>query len=83
METKAVFLDALGTLVELEPPWISLRDRVPEEIADERLVAALRVEMAFYKEHAHEGRDAESLADLRRRCAELLSSELGVEVSVD
>ena len=21
MKTKAVFLDALGTLVELEPPW--------------------------------------------------------------
>ena len=27
--TRAVFLDALGTLVELEPPWLSLRDRVP------------------------------------------------------
>ena len=35
--TRAVFLDALGTLVELEPPWISLRSRVPAEIADERL----------------------------------------------
>jgi putative hydrolase of the HAD superfamily len=83
VETKAVFLDALGTLVELEPPWLSLRDRIPKEISDERLVAALRVEMAFYKEHAHEGRDAESLADLRVRCAELISSELGVEVGVD
>ena len=29
---RAVFLDALGTLVELEPPWVSLRDRVPAEI---------------------------------------------------
>ena len=30
--TRAVFLDALGTLVELEPPWIPLRDMVPAEI---------------------------------------------------
>jgi putative hydrolase of the HAD superfamily len=78
--TKAVFLDALGTLVELEPPWVLLRERVPAEVDDKTLVGAVRKEMAYYKEHAHEGRDAESLADLRRRCAELLSSELGVEI---
>lgn len=81
--TRAVFLDALGTLVELEPPWISLRDRVPEEVSDERLVAALRAEMAYYREHAQEGRDEASLADLRERCAALVSRELGVEIAVD
>ena len=71
--TRAVFLDALGTLVELEPPWISLRDLVPAEIGDEQLVEALRAEMAYYREHAHEGRDEASLADLRERCAALVS----------
>ncbi len=71
--TEAVFLDALGTLVELEPPWVFLRELVPDEVDDERLVAAVRAEMAYYKEHAHEGRDADSLADLRERCAELLT----------
>jgi putative hydrolase of the HAD superfamily len=81
MTTQAVFLDALGTLVELEPPWVLLRERVPADVSDERLVAAVRAEMAYYKEHAHEGRDAASLAELRDRCAELLSRELGVEVS--
>ena len=80
---RAVFLDALGTLVELEPPWISLRDRVPDELSDERLVAALREEMAYYRDHAHEGRDAESLAELRERCAALVSSRLGVEISAE
>lgn len=80
--TEAVFLDALGTLVELEPPWARLRERVPARVGDERLVAAVRAEMAYYKEHAHEGRDADSLADLRERCARLLSHELGVEVGV-
>ncbi|MGH2923894.1 MAG: HAD family hydrolase, partial [Solirubrobacterales bacterium] len=80
--TRAVFLDALGTLVELEPPWRLLRDRVPDEIDDERLVAAVRAEMDYYKRHAHEGRDRDSLADLRERCARVLSDELGVAVSV-
>jgi putative hydrolase of the HAD superfamily len=80
---RAVFLDALGTLVELEPPWISLRDRVPTEVSDERLVAALRAEMAYYREHAHEGRDEASLAELRQRCAAIVSEKLGLEISVD
>src|SRR5262249_55050010 len=81
--TRAVFLDALGTLVELEPPWVFLRERIPPEVSDERLVAAVRAEMAYYKEHAHEGRDDASLAELRDRCARVLSDELGVEVSAE
>jgi putative hydrolase of the HAD superfamily len=81
--TRAVFLDALGTLVELEPPWVSLRERIPAEVSDERLVAAVRAEMDYYREHAHEGRDPDSLADLRERCATLISCELEVEVSAE
>jgi putative hydrolase of the HAD superfamily len=80
---RAVFLDALGTLLELEPPWLFLREQVPAEIDDERLEAAVRAEMAYYREHAQEGRDPESLADLRERCAALVSRELGVEVSAE
>jgi putative hydrolase of the HAD superfamily len=81
--TRAVFLDALGTLVELEPPWISLRDRIPPDVSDERLVDAVRAEMAYYRDHAHEGRDEASLADLRERCAAIVSEKLGIEVRVD
>jgi putative hydrolase of the HAD superfamily len=81
--TRAVFLDALGTLVELEPPWRHLRSVVPDEIGDERLVRAVRAEMAYYKRHAHEGRDEESLAELRERCAAVLSRELGATVGTD
>jgi HAD superfamily hydrolase (TIGR01509 family) len=62
--TKAVFLDGMGTLVRLLPPPL------PE--------AAFRAEAAYYVEHHLEGRDAESLADLRRRCAEVA----GVPVDV-
>jgi putative hydrolase of the HAD superfamily len=81
--TRAVFLDALGTLVELEPPWVSLRARIPAEVSDERLEEALRAEMAYYRDHAHEGRDEASLADLRERCAGIVSEKLGIEVTAD
>ena len=39
--------------------------------------------MAYYREHSIEGRDAASLADLRRRCAAILSERLGLEVGVE
>jgi putative hydrolase of the HAD superfamily len=77
----AVLLDALGTLVELEPPGVHLAKALRIE-PDERLVRAIRAEMAYYREHSHEGRDARSLAELRARCAAVLSRELGREVSV-
>jgi putative hydrolase of the HAD superfamily len=78
--TRAVFLDALGTLVALEPPWLSLRARIPAEVSDERLERALRAEMAYYRDHAHEARDETSLAELRERCAGIVSDRLGIEV---
>jgi putative hydrolase of the HAD superfamily len=80
--THAILVDALGTLIELEPPWSHLAPTlgVPD---DERLRAAVRAEMSYYKAHSHEGRDATSLADLRERCARLLSDELGRAVSVE
>jgi FMN phosphatase YigB (HAD superfamily) len=82
MATRVVFLDALDTLVELEPPWVHLAAALGTEV-DERLVAAVRTEMTYYKEHAHEGSDETSLAELRSYCAELISRELGQEVSVE
>jgi HAD superfamily hydrolase (TIGR01549 family) len=75
-------LDALGTLVELEPPWHHLAASLGVE-ADERMVAAFRAEMAYYREHAQEGRDEASVAELRGRCAALLSEKLGREVAVE
>ncbi len=82
MTTRAVFLDALGTLVELEPPWPQLAAELGVE-EDERLVTAMRAEMAYYRDHADEGTDAAALADLRRRCAALLGRELGRPVEVE
>ena len=76
--TRCVLLDALGTLVRLEPPWDHL-DGEPSE----PLERAFRAEMSYYREHSDEGRDPDSLAALRRRCAAILSAELGREVAVE
>lgn len=77
---RVVFFDALGTLVDLEPPWVGLRPLVSEAVTDEQLTAAVQVEMAYYRDHASEGRDEESLAELRERCAAVLSDAIGDEV---
>ena len=79
--TRAVLLDALGTLVELEPPWLHLAAELGVE-ADDDLARAVRKEMDYYKEHSHEGRDEDSVAALRARCADILSWELDREVPV-
>jgi putative hydrolase of the HAD superfamily len=81
--TRAVFLDALGTLIELEPPWVHLAPELELDPDDEDLVRAVRKEMAYYKEHSHEGRDPDSVAALRARCADILSWELDREVTVE
>lgn len=78
---RAVLLDALGTLLALEPPAPALREELARrfglqvEIADaERAIGA---EIAFYRAHNLEGADAESLARLRARCTQVLQGELG------
>ena len=78
--TRCVLLDALGTLVELEPPWplLAAELRIDDQ---QRVELAVRAEMRYYRDHSHQGRDAESLADLRRRCAAIVSAELQQEVT--
>jgi putative hydrolase of the HAD superfamily len=79
---RCVLFDALGTLVKLEPPWPLLAAQLGIE-SDERVERAMRAEMSYYRAHSHEGRDADSLADLRNRCAGIVSAELGRAVSAD
>jgi putative hydrolase of the HAD superfamily len=76
--TRAVLFDALGTLVDLEPPWVPLASVL--EMDEAEVATAVRAEMDYYKEHSHEGKDAESLDALRTRCADILSWELDREV---
>ena len=68
----AVTVDALGTLVELEDPVPKLRASLAERGVErdaEHVRAAFLTEAAYYLQRSHEGRDAASLRDLRRRCA--------------
>lgn len=77
---RACLLDALGTTVRLRPPWEEIDPALVEGLAEERVREAFRIEMSFYAAHAHEATDAGRLAELRARCAALLSQELGREV---
>lgn len=80
----AVLIDALGTLLELEPPAPFLRAELAarfgvtlSETDAQRAVAA---EIAYYRRHFDEGRDARSLAALRECCAQALRDAVPDEV---
>jgi putative hydrolase of the HAD superfamily len=77
---RALLLDALGTLVELEPPVEplrrELRARFGIELDAAAAAAAIRAEIAFYRAHHDEGRDRAALARLRRRAAAALCDAL-------
>lgn len=68
----AVTIDAFGTLVELESPVERLRAALAErgvEREERDVAAAFAAEVEYYLVHKGEGRDADSLLDLRTRCA--------------
>jgi putative hydrolase of the HAD superfamily len=84
---RAILLDALGTLLHLEPPApllrAALRERLGLDVPEPDAAAAMKAEIAYYRAHLHEGRDPESLADLRRRAAEAMRPALGVDAGTD
>jgi putative hydrolase of the HAD superfamily len=80
-KVRAVFLDALGTLVELQPPAPRLRRLLREsgfDVTEERAAAGFAAEIAYYLDHHLEGSDPERLERLRDRCAEEMRSALGI-----
>jgi putative hydrolase of the HAD superfamily len=77
--TRAILLDALGTLVELQPPAPRLRALLAEagfEVSEEHAAAGFGAEIGYYLEHHLEGGDRAGLDDLRDRCAEALRAGL-------
>ena len=77
---RAVLLDALGTLLALEPPAPALREQLAArgiEVGLDAAEAAIAAEIAYYRGHHLEGGDPSALADLRRRCALVLRDALG------
>jgi putative hydrolase of the HAD superfamily len=84
-DVRAVLLDGLGTLLALAPPWPLLVRQLRVEhglrLAEADAERAFAAEISYYRAHHQEGRDAETLADLRRRCAEVLRDALPASVA--
>jgi putative hydrolase of the HAD superfamily len=80
VSARALLLDAMGTLLELEPPAPRLRRELSQrfglEISETDAQRAIAAEIAYYRGHLDEGRDAAALAALRSRCAEALRDGL-------
>ncbi len=70
-----VLLDALGTLVELEPPWPLLAAELAARgahVGEDAAREAMLAEIAFYRAEHHLAADRAGLEALRDRCAEVL-----------
>ena len=75
----AVLMDALGTLVELQPPAPRLRRLLAErgfEVDEERAARGFAAEIGYYLQHHLEGSDRRRLDDLRDRCADAMREAL-------
>jgi putative hydrolase of the HAD superfamily len=76
---RAVLLDALGTLVHLEPPAPLLQAQLAArgaDVTETQAASALRAEIRYYREHHDEAVDAQALSELRDRCTEVLRAAL-------
>lgn len=82
---RAVLLDALGTLLWLEPPAPALRDwlraRHGIEVAEAAADRAMAAEISYYRAHVLDGGDRAALDDLRSRCAAVMVEALGEEAA--
>lgn len=74
-------LDALGTLVALEPPVPRLRAALAArgvEVAEEDAAAGMRAEIGHYRDHHDRACDRAHLDALRTECAEVLRTAAGL-----
>jgi putative hydrolase of the HAD superfamily len=79
LKLQAVLLDALGTLLELEPPAPHLRAELAARgvaVSEAEAAVALRAEIAYYRAHHDEAVDGAALAELRERCTAVLAGAL-------
>jgi len=79
--SRAVLLDALGTLVTFPPPAARLRELLASrhglDISADVAGRAMKAEIAYYRAHHHVASDHASLDALRRDCAEVVAGFLG------
>ncbi len=83
MAIRAVLIDALGTLVYLEPPGPRLRERLEElsgvDVGQEAADRGFAAEIGHYLAHHMEGRDRAALERLRDDCAAVMHEALGAD----
>ena len=82
-DLDAVTIDAYGTLVELVDPVPALQAALAERGVHrdhDRVRAAFRAEVAYYRPRSVGGRDAGSLAALRHDCAGVFLREAGADL---
>jgi putative hydrolase of the HAD superfamily len=81
MAPRAILLDALGTLLALEPPaprFVGLlAERHGIEVSAADAVRSLRIEMRYYREQCVRAADERTLETLRLECAAIVARELG------
>jgi putative hydrolase of the HAD superfamily len=78
---QAILLDAMGTLLRLEPPGPRLRHELLSatgtDVSEEVAERAFRAEIECYLARHLEGSDAAGLEELRDACAAAVAVELG------
>jgi putative hydrolase of the HAD superfamily len=82
VNVDGVTIDAYGTLVLLRDPVPALRSALAErghELSADAVRAAFAAEVAYYVPRSHEGRDAASLAALRRACTAVFLDAAGAD----
>src|SRR5262245_15909335 len=85
-ELDAVTVDGYGTLLQLADPVPPLRAALTArgvDRSDDDVARAFRAEVAYYRPRAIEGRDADSLASLRRDCVAVFLHDLGDPIQPD
>jgi putative hydrolase of the HAD superfamily len=78
---RVVLLDALGTLVELQPPAPRLQRLLRESgfhVTEAQAAVGFAAEIAYYLDHHLEGTDPERLERLRDRCADEMRRALAI-----
>jgi FMN phosphatase YigB (HAD superfamily) len=79
-DLDAVTIDAYGTLVQLADPVPALTGGLRAlgvECDAAAVQRAFAKEVAYYREHSHEGRDDATLYELRRDCVAVILDDLG------
>jgi putative hydrolase of the HAD superfamily len=80
MQPRCLLIDAMGTLVRLQPPAPTLRDELRRrfgiDVSLQQAQAAMVAEIRYYRAHMLEGRDPASSRELARRSAEAMRPAL-------